>query len=259
MKKPLVSALLSGAILLTVGTANSWADTITFNNTSLHPDGTMTVGANVTLSSGVIDSVARVLPLAGFNISGTCGPLGNQNFGCINLSTGTFIGPDASTAANDYDYNGGGLITITGGISSGTLNLPNGTVLWTGAFDPNANVILQFDDDCQVVPPPGTVVQCTGSLTGTLGAGTLNPLLAAALGVSAATTGGNDQSLFFNFLGTTLGTPSGSGQGNTNQLQVVTPGVVINPNAPVPESGSLILVGMGLVAGAKYLRRRKIA
>jgi len=39
----------------------------------------------------------------------------------------------------------------------------------------------------------------------------------------------------------------------------VTPGVQINPNAPVPESGSLILVGIGLVAGARYLRRPKIA
>jgi len=255
MKKPLVSALLSGAILLTVGTANSWADTITFNNTSLHPDGTLSVGSTISLSNGVIDSVARVLPLAGFNITGTCGPSGNQVFGCINLTTGTFIGPDASTAANDYDYNGGGVITITGGISSGTLNLPNGTVLWTGSFDALANVLLQFDDDCNIIVLPGQALQCTGSVTGTLAPGTLNPLLAAALGVSPTTVGGNDQNLFFSYAGITLGNPTGSGQGNTNQVQVVTPAVT----AAVPESGSLILVGMGLVAGAKYLRRRKIA
>jgi len=249
MKKPLVSVLLSAAILLTAGAARSWADTITFNNQSLHPDGTITVGNTVTLASGVIDSVARILPLAGFNITGTCGPTGNTTFGCLNFTTGTFLGTNTNTAANDYDYLGGGVITVTGGIAS--LGIPNGTVLWTGTFDATSNVILQFDDICATAP-----TQCTGSLTGTLSTGTFNPTLALALGVSANSLGGNDQSLFVQFTGIsapTTGFPSGTAMGNTNQLQVVTPA------APVPESGSLILVGIGLVAGAKYLRRRRLA
>jgi hypothetical protein len=256
MKKFLVSAMVAGTMVLTAGAAPSWADTITFNNSSIHPDGVMTVGNTVSLSQGVIDAVARVLPLAGFNISGSCGPLGNTNFGCINFTTGTFIGADASTTSNDYDYSGvGSLITVTGGIAS--LGLPNNTVLWVGAFDPNSNVILQFDDVCISAP-----TQCTGSVTGTLAPGTFNPVLANALGVVPGSIGGNDQSLFLQFTGIpfpTTGFPTGSGMGNTNQLQVVTPAVVINPNAPVPESGSLILVGIGLVAGARYLRRPKIA
>jgi len=249
MKKPLISVLLSGAILLTAGAARGWADTITFNNSSTHPDGTVTVGNTITLSNGIIDSVARVLPLAGFTITGNCTAQGGGSFGCLNFTSGTFVGPDTSTTANDYTYNGGTAITITGAIAA--LGLGPNTVLWTGTFDPAANIILQFDNVCQTLP-----TQCTGSVTGTLGAGTLNTALATALNVSTTTAGGNDQSLFFGFSGISLpvsGFPTGTAFGNTNQLQVVTPGV-----AAVPESGSLILVGLGLVVGAKYLRRAKL-
>jgi hypothetical protein len=243
-------------MLLTAGAARSWADTITFNNSSSHPDGTITIGNTVTLTNGVADTVARILPLGFFNITGTCGPLGDTNYGCLNLSTGAFVGPVTSTAGvNDYAYLGGGFITVTGAISS--LGLGPGTVLWTGSFDPTSNVVLQFDDICQTQP-----TQCTGSLTGTLAPGTFNTVLATALGVLPTSLGGNDQNLFVQFSGISLpasGFPTGTAIGNTNQLQIITPGVVPNPNAAVPESGSLILVGMGLVAGANYLRRRKVA
>jgi len=256
MKKSLVSVLLSAAILLTAGAARSWADTITFNNSSAHPDGTISIGNTVTLTSGVTDGVARILPLGFFPITGTCGPLGDTNYGCLNLSTGAFVGPNTATAGvNDYSYLGGGFITVTGGISS--LGLANGTVLWTGSFDATSNVLLQFDEICQTQP-----TQCTGSLTGTLAPGTFNSVLATALGVLPTSLGGNDQNLFVQFNGISLpasGFPTGTAMGNTSQLQIITPGVQINPTAPVPESGSLILVGLGLVAGANYLRRRKLA
>ncbi|HEX5069098.1 MAG TPA: PEP-CTERM sorting domain-containing protein [Vicinamibacterales bacterium] len=250
MRKPLVSVLLSAAMLLSAGAARGWADTITFNNSSLHPDGQVTIGNTVTLTNGIIDAVARVLPVNGYAITGSCTSAGGGSFGCLNFTTGTFNGPVTTTGANDYSYLGGGIITVTGSIAA--LGLGPGTVLWSGTFDTASNVILQFDDVCQTNP-----TQCTGSVTGTLSSGTLNSVLAAALGVSPNTLGGNDQSLFFGFTGISMPAagafPTGTASGNTNQLEVVTPA------APVPESGSLILVGIGLVAGAKYLRRRRLA
>jgi len=233
------------AILLTVGAANSAADTITFDNSSLHPGGTFTIGSDVTFTNGVVDAVARILPLAGFNITGPCGEAPTATFGCLNLSTGNFVGPITSTTANDYAYMGGGSITVTGGIAG--LSLPNSTVLFSGSFDPNTNVILQFDDDCVSTP-----AQCTGSLTGTLAPGSLNPVLAAALGVSPNSIGGNDQSLFVSFAGISMPatglSPTGSGEGNVNQLQAVTP-------AAVPEPGSMFLLGSGLLVLARFVRR----
>jgi hypothetical protein len=255
MKKVLVSVLVAGTMVLTTGATRSWADTITFNNSSIHPDGTLTVGNTITLQNGIIDAVARVLPLVGFQITGNCTSAGGGSFGCLNVSTGAFVGPVTNTASNDYAYMGGGLVTITGGIAS--LGLGPNTVLWTGSFDAASNVILQFDDVCQSAP-----AQCTGSVSGNLTPGMFNPVLAAALLVNPNSLGGQDQNLFFGFSGITIpvsGFPSGTASGNTNQLEVVTPAVVVNPNAPVPESGSLILVGLGLIAGANYLRRRKLA
>ncbi len=235
------------AILLTVGAANSAADTITFDNSSLHPDGTFTVGSNVTLTNGVIDAVARILPTGGFAITGPCGEAPTATFGCLNLTTGAFVGAVPSTTENDYAYMGGGTIVVTGGIAA--LSLPDTTVLYSGTFDPGTNVILTFDDDCQTTP-----AQCTGDLEGTLSLGFINPILAAALGVNPNAISGNDQSLFVGFSGITLpapgAAPSGTAQGNVNQLEVVTPNA-----ATVPEPGTMFLLGSGLLMLARFVRR----
>ena len=149
----------------------------------------------------------------------------------------------------------GSSITVVGGIAS--QGIPNGTALFTGLFDPNANVILTFDDVCVTQP-----LQCTGALSGTLAPGTLNATLAAALGVSPATLGGNDQNLFIKFSGISIPVaggptwPTGNALGNTNQLQVITPAATVNPLGPVPEPGTLVLLGSGLLFAAKFARRR---
>ncbi len=244
--RSLIRIPLAVGLGLTIGVTAATADTITFDNSSLHPDGSFSIGTTVSLNNGVVDAVAHDVPLFGFNVTGTCGTAGT--FGCLNLTTGTFLGPVLATTANDFAYNGGGSVTVTGGIAS--LSLPDNTVLFSGSFDPTANVILQFDDDCVTTP-----AQCTGSLTGTLAPGTFNPVLAAAFGVNPNSLGGDDQSLFLSFAGLSMplaGEPVGTAGGNTNQLEVVTPGV-----AAVPEPTTMVLMGSGLLVLARGLRRTR--
>jgi hypothetical protein len=245
MKRSLIRLALAACFLLTVGIAPSAADTVTFDNSSIHPGGTFTIGSTVAITGGVIDAVARVAPILGYPITGTC----TGGFGCINVTTGGFVGPVTTTTANDYAYMGNGsTISVIGGI--GSLSLPNNTLLWSGSFDANANVILQFDDVCQTNPS-----QCTGSLTGTLNGGTFNPILATALGIPAHSIGGNDQTLFFAFSGISLPAdslpPSGTASVNTTQLEVITA-----PTTAVPEPGSLMLLGSGLFLFARVVRTR---
>src|SRR5437762_13767241 len=112
MRRLLLPSLMAATLLVTAGAASSFADTVTFNNSALHPDGTVTVGNTISFPDGVIDTVARVLPTAGFTpLTGTS--LGG--FASLSFTSGAFIGPDASTpGVNDYDYTGGGSITIRG-------------------------------------------------------------------------------------------------------------------------------------------------
>jgi hypothetical protein len=236
---------LAASFLLTVGVSPSSADTVTFNNGAGHSGGTFNIGSNVSIGGGAIDAVARVLPTLAFVITGTCGTAGT--FGCIDVTTGELMGPDMNTAANDYVYNGGGTVQVHGGIAS--LGLANGTLLFSASFDPTTNVILQFDNICQSDP-----MQCTGTLTGTLSPGMINPALALALGVNPSTLGGNDQTLFFAFSGSSLLSPAGTATANTSQLQVVTPAAT----TAVPEPGSLMLLGSGLLLFAKVMRGRRM-
>ena len=198
MRRPLAVVFLSLALALTVGATRSWAGTITFNDTSLLPEGSVSIsiGDTLPLTNNIVDAVEHLLPLGGFQ---NCKAEGAESIG--SGSTATDADPVTLPGA-DYAYLGGFIVT---GAEAPALNAaPAGA-------DPIADVIVAFDDVCEAA-------QCGGG--------------------------------FANISMPASDLPADS----------ITPLVVATPEiASAPESGSLFLVGLGLIAGAQYLRRRKLA
>jgi hypothetical protein len=249
--KKLLVALAVPIMVAVVGSA-AQAATITFSSLGSSQGGTITVGGNVTI--GTIDNAAtatvdgRIQEVAvsgGLSaaITGLCG-----TFGCLELQTGAFIGEDLTTpGVLDYIYSGtGSSIKIFGNVEAAGIS--GNVLLYSGAYDPNFNLVLLFDDNCGAGPT--AAAECSGSLTGTVNDGALNATLAAFLGVDSSLTGGNITDLFFGYRGTITGTPSGSATVNTNSLQTFT--------VPIPEPGSMLLLGTGLLGFARAARRRMV-
>jgi len=171
----------------------------------------------------------------------------------LSLATGfLFMVGVAPSAADTVTFDNNPL-HAGGSFSLGnTVSVSNGAIDEVARVAPIANVI-QFDDNCEANP-----AQCTGSLTGTLAPGNdvINPILAVAVGVSPDILGGNSQTLFFSPSGISLPVDSlasaGTATADTSQLQVVTPAAA----TAVPEPGSLVLLGSGLLLFARVVRSR---
>ena len=242
MRKLLVASAAALAMALTSATDAS-AATVRFSN-SLNDGGNLTINnlggvGDIRIENAIIEIVKNIDTNVSALVTapGTgCGPGGN--FGCLNITSGAFVGPGSGT--HEWVYSGvGSSLTITGSAGGG------GPVLYSGSFDSlvGDDISVHFDTNA------GGQFTGTGTIAGTLKDGALDPVLAAFLGVTPVPDGGTSTNNFFSFKFTAKGEPNGSGTITTNTVQLVVPSV--------PEPASLMLFGVGLAAAARVSMRRR--
>ena len=152
----------------------------------------------------------------------------HQCVGCVlDFTTGNFI--FISSGPSSWTFGAGGNITLTGGISGSGLSIPIGTTLFDGSFTSNP-VVIQG--------PLGLRALVAGF------SDTKNQTLTDFFGLPNASFGG--------LVNLSFAAPGNPASGFTSTA--VLSGDVAN--SPVPEPGTLLLIGSGLVGIGVGARRR---
>lgn len=225
--KRVVSTLALSVLLLVAGTRAASADTIAFFNGGFVnvQGGTATVDANaggtVSVEDGRIDTVGNLTTLVGSAVTGVCGTAG-----CLDLESGVLISDTTVGSSRTLVYSGtGSSVTVVGDATADSANASR--TLFSGAFDSDITVVINTNTN-------------QGTIGGSLALGSLDPVLAAFLGVDPATIGGTGDSAHINI---TFTGNIGTGTVTLNDIQL--------DAVAVPEPATLLLLGLGAVAAAR--------
>lgn len=213
----------------------------------------------------VIASVGRADPIAGFATGAFTDPVGGPGMAVTGVGTSTFTwGTPAFGSPNSMTFTGDAFATVTEAVFSfGTLHYFNGSVLaGTEATSVDLDVTLTF------TTPPGVVETFEFGFTMVNTPNTGDPVASAdrvvlPSGFSATTflLGGVPHTFEFVGFGSVLG---GGGFTTTTEFNVFEQDGAraqllgrVTANVPVPEPGTLALLGAAGVVGAAMRRRRR--
>lgn len=195
------------------------------NNPAFNSGGSaLFTSAGGSITNAAIDQVVNLNTFLGGQLNGTCGASGTA--ACLSITTGSLI----SSTSTQRTYAPGTLSIF------GMFGINPSATLFATTFA--SNVVVQMNMPSR-----------TGTVQGTLSPGTLDPVLAAFLGVMNSTVGGtNNNSIFRLAVNLTNGNVGGT---------ISTSAVQADALSTVPEPGSMMLLGTGLLSLGAYVKRRR--